>query len=115
QAAENAKLFGVGLQNIPDTSGYPWANAPFPDGGFDPWGMEYRQCVSYTAWHVWRDGKYMPAWGWQALGNANQWDDDARRDGIPVDGNPTVGSIAISNGGFYGHAMYVEYVYGDGT
>ncbi len=115
QAAENARLFSVGLQIIPDTTGYPWASKPFPDGGYDPWGMEYRQCVSYTAWHVWRDGKRMPGWGWQVRGNANQWDDNARRDGIPVDYNPTPGSIAISNNGFYGHAMYVEHDYGDGT
>lgn len=115
QAVANARLFGFGLQNIPDTSGYPWPNVPFPDGGYDPWGMGYRQCVSYTAWHVWKDGKYMPAWGLLGLGNANQWPGDARAYGIPVDSNPTPGSVAIKDIGAYGHSMYVEHNYGDGT
>jgi surface antigen len=35
--------------------------------------------------------------------------------GIPVDGNPRVGDVAISMSGYYGHAMYVEAVYNDGT
>lgn len=113
QAAENALLFGSGLRNIPDTSGYPWANyQPFPNEVSDPWGMYLRQCVSYTAWKVWRSGRHMPNWG--GIGNANQWDDNARRAGIPVDGKPRVGDVAISNSGYYGHSMYVEHVYGDG-
>jgi surface antigen len=57
----------------------------------------------------------MPGWGWSARGNANQWDDNARAAGIPVDGSPRAGDVAISNSGFYGHAMYVESVNGDGT
>lgn len=55
----------------------------------------------------------MPYWG--GIGNANQWDDNARNQGIPVDYNPQVGDVAISNAGYYGHAMYVEAVHGDGT
>ena len=34
--------------------------------------------------------------------------------GIPVDLNPTPGSIAVSNAGYYGHAMYVEAVGSNG-
>lgn len=113
QAAENARLFGNGIRNVPDTTGYPWANYnPFPNETPDPWGMYLRQCVSYTAWKVWRSGRNMPYWG--GRGNANQWDDNARAAGIPVDGNPRVGDIAVSNSGFYGHVMYVEHVYDDG-
>ncbi|MGH7249787.1 MAG: CHAP domain-containing protein, partial [Minisyncoccia bacterium] len=102
----------------PNNGGYPsiWANAP-QDSMIDDWGMYNRECVSYTAFKVHQDflaGKDhhdMPYWG--GIGNANQWDDDARAYGIPVDSNPTPGSIAISNAGFYGHAMYVEAVNGN--
>jgi len=114
QAAANAALFrgNGGIRNVPDSSGYPWANAPFPNEIADPWGMYLRQCVSYTAWKVYKDGKFMPYWG--GRGNANQWDDNARASGIPVDNSPVRGAIGISNAGYYGHAVYVEHVYGDG-
>lgn len=114
QAAANARLFaGRGTVNVPDTTGYPWAGVAFPNTSSDPWGMYKRQCVSYTAWKVWKSGRHMPFWG--GVGNANQWDDNARRAGIPVDGNPRVGDVAVSNSGYYGHVMYVEAVYDDGT
>lgn len=113
QIAENARFTRGARTNIPDTTGYPWANAPFPNEISDPWGMYQRQCVSYTAWKVWKTGRFMPYWG--GRGNANQWDDNARAAGIPVDGNPRVGDIAVSNNGYYGHVMYVEAVYEDGT
>lgn len=113
QIAENSRFTQGAKTNIPDSTGYPWANAPFPNSISDPWGMYQRQCVSYTAWKVWKSGRYMPYWG--GIGNANQWDDNARAAGIPVDGNPRVGDIAVSNRGYYGHVMYVEAVYDDGT
>lgn len=55
-----------------------------------------------------KNNRDMPYWG--GRGNANEWDDNARAAGIPVDNNPTPGSIAISNGGTWGHAMYVAAV-----
>ncbi len=115
QAIENASLFGGNVpRGIPGGGGYPgaWAFAPM-DSIVDSWGMYNRECVSFTAWKVWDSGRYMPYWG--GVGNANQWDEDARAAGIPVDGNPREGDVAISNRGAYGHAMYVEHVYGDGT
>ncbi len=96
-----------------DGRSYPWANAPFPNEIVDRWGMYQRQCVSYTAWKVAASGRHMPYWG--GRGNANQWDDNARAAGIPVDSTPRVGDIAVSNRGHYGHVMYVEAVNGDGT
>lgn len=113
QAAANARLFGNGIRNVADTSGYPWANVAFPNSMADPWGMYKRQCVSYTAWKVANSGRFMPYWG--GRGNANQWDDNARAAGIPVDRNPRVGDVAVSNTGTYGHVMYVEAVFDDGT
>lgn len=95
--------------------GYPakWCEIGI-DAVIDSWGMFNRQCVSYTAFKVQQDflagrnSRPMPYWG--GSGNANQWDDNARASGIPVDSNPTPGSIAISNAGTYGHSMYVEQV-----
>lgn len=97
----------------PAGTAYPWANVPFPNSMPDPWGMYKRQCVSYTAWKVANSGRHMPYWG--GRGNAKLWDDNARRAGIPVDNNPRVGDVAVSNAGTYGHVMYVEAVHGDGT
>lgn len=117
QAAENARLWsGSGTRRIdvPDTTGYPWANVqPFPNSYPDPWGMYKRQCVSYTAWKVWKDGKHMPYWG--GRGNAKNWANNARAEGIPVHSTPQPGDIAVSTRGRYGHVMYVEEVYGNGT
>lgn len=114
QARANAALFGGGTLNVPDTSGYPWANfSPFPNSVSDPWGMYLRQCVSYTAWKVWRSGRHMPFWG--GRGNAKQWDDNARAAGIPVNNTPKRGAVGVSNAGYYGHVVYVEQVYGDGN
>jgi surface antigen len=124
QAAENARLFssrGGSIRTVPDSSGYPWANyragswthagSCYYGDDVDPWGMCYRQCVSYAAWKIYKTKGYMP-YGW---GNANNWDDRARASGIAVDGNPRAGSIAVSNSGTWGHVMYVESVNANGT
>ncbi len=116
QAIENAKLFNGAIPaGIPGGGGYPgvWAFAPI-DSMLDNWGMYNRECVSFTAWKVAISGRYMPGWGWSGLGNANQWDDNARNSGIPVDSTPRIGDIAVSNLGTYGHVMYVEAVGDDG-
>lgn len=118
QAILNAKYNIGDFKGDPGNGGYPnaWANAP-QDSLIDSWGMFNRECVSYTAFRVHQDylagrnSHDMPWWG--GVGNANQWDDDARNSGILVDSNPTPGSIAISNAGAYGHAMYVEAVNGN--
>ena len=112
QAILNAKYNIGAFKTSADHGGYPdaWNNAP-QDSLVDPWGMYNRECVSFTAFKVHEDflagknNRDMPNWG--GIGNADQWDDDARASGIPVDNNPTPGSIAISNAGAFGHAMYV--------
>ncbi len=77
----------------------------------DSWGMCNRECVSYTAWMVYK------AYGLDTtgFGNANQWPGSAQRAGIPTGSTPQVGSVAISMSGAYGHAMWVKSVNGDGT
>ncbi|MEX0881735.1 MAG: CHAP domain-containing protein [Candidatus Saccharimonadales bacterium] len=114
QAIENAALFGYGYIKTERCNIYPtrWCNAPM-DSIVDTWGMYNRECVSWTAYRVALSGRYMPYWG--GRGNANEWDDNARAAGIPVDGNPKAGDVAISNRGYYGHSAYVEAVYDDGT
>ena len=106
--------------------GYPYDDARYTcwGGGYydrngnpqscgDPWGMYKRECVSYAAFRVQQSGRYMPNWG--GRGNANRWPSNARAAGIPVDNEPRVGDVAISLGGTYGHAMYVERINDDGT
>ncbi|MDB5166522.1 MAG: hypothetical protein JWM37_594 [Candidatus Saccharibacteria bacterium] len=125
QAAENARLSGgtpgVGVNC---GGGYP-GSAPGPYGNWgcnyaldntiDKWGMYNRECVSYTAFRVAASGRTMPYWG--GRGNAYQWDDNARnsKPAIPVDSSPRVGDVAVKNAGTYGHVMYVEAVYDDGS
>ncbi|HRV75778.1 MAG: CHAP domain-containing protein [Candidatus Nomurabacteria bacterium] len=119
-AANSARLTprNGGISYVPSSGvtngGYPtlWATAA-QDSLVDSWGMYNRECVSYTAFKVYQSGRYMPYWG--GRGNANRWPANARAAGIPVDGNPRVGDVAISMSGYYGHAMYVERVNGDGT
>jgi surface antigen len=115
QAMENARLGGGKIPaGIPGGGGYPgkWAFAEM-DTIVDSWGMYNRECVSWTAYKVYASGRYMPYWG--GYGNANQWDDNARAAGIPVDGRPRVGDVAVSNSGTWGHVMYVEGVGADGS
>jgi len=75
----------------------------------DSWGMCNRECVSYTAWMVYK------TYGINAtgFGNANQWPGSAMRAGIPTGSTPKVGSVAIYGGGAFGHAMWVIGVSGD--
>ncbi len=113
QRAANLK-FGGAANFEPRGGGYPsyWADPPM-DSIVDDWGMYNRECVSYTAFRVAASGRYMPYWG--GRGNANQWDDNARSAGISVDSTPQVGDVAVWSIGYYGHVMYVEAVYGDGS
>ena len=118
QAIENARLtsgdgsYIVAGNNGNDTYPNKWRNAA-QDSMVDNWGMYNRECVSYTAWKVYSSGRNMPYWG--GYGNANQWDDNARAAGIPVDTSPRAGDVANKNSGTYGHAMYVEKVFSDGS
>jgi surface antigen len=116
QSGQPATPSGVVYRSSTGTpyGGYPsyYYNAP-QDSQIDKWGMYNRECVSYTAFKVWQSGRYMPYWG--GIGNANMWPANARREGIPMDGKPRVGDVAISMEGYYGHAMYVEGVNSDGT
>jgi peptidoglycan hydrolase CwlO-like protein len=111
QAAANAKLGGRAVAGDPGHGGYPsYLDNAAEDSLVDPWGMYNRECVSYTAWKVYQTFGHMPNWG--GTGNANQWPADARSWGIPTGTVPRAHSVAISMGGAYGHAMWVEGVSG---
>lgn len=119
QAAEmRAAAAASGASNIGASTtaggGYPdvWAYAE-QDTLVDNWGLYNRECVSYTAWKVASTGRYVPHFG--GAGNANQWPSTTARYGIASGYTPKAGSVAIWNVGYYGHAMYVESVNGDGT
>jgi len=124
--AEQARLnnFGAAGTGVNCGGGYPgstrgvngtWGCNYGLDEGLDDWGMYNRECVSYTAFKVKASGRSMPAWGAMGVGNANQWDDNARASGIPVDRSPRRGDVAVSNAGSFGHVMYVEQVASDGS
>lgn len=125
QAIANQRFIGQAGAGVNCGGGYPgsaqspwggsWGCNYAMDNNVDTWGMYNRQCVSYTAFKVAESGRNMPKWGLMYEANAKNWDDLAISAGIPVDQNPREGDVAVSNGGYYGHVMYVEHVYGDGT
>ena len=94
------------------TNTYPKRNnCPQDNLKYSFYGGYVCQCVSYTGWKVYeRYGIRISAWG-----NANQWHNTARRLGYRVDHQPEAGSVAITTGGPYGHAMWVEAVNPNGT
>ena len=76
----------------------------------DKWRMYSRQCTSFAAFRLSNvNGFEIPA----AYGNANEWGYRARREGYRVDNTPTIGSIAWSTAGTYGHVAWVSNVVGD--
>lgn len=112
QAAANLKWSGGHINFQARGGGYPsyWAD-PAMDSIVDDWGMFNRECTGYAAFRVAASGRHMP----YGFGNANQWPGSARAAGIPVDTSPRAGDVAIWSAGYYGHAMYVESVNGDGS
>jgi surface antigen len=101
-----------------DPYGPNWGCDEPQDNTTDNWGMDNRECVSYTAFMVHEEylggevAHDMPTWGRDSEGNAYQWITDAESAGIPVNFTPQPGDIAIRNidpniPGDVGHAMYV--------
>lgn len=96
----------------PRKDDYPYKSSC---GGVDPWNYYKCQCTSFVAFRVnKRNGKkFTNRYKGQAWGNANQWDDAAKRSGVKVDKNPKPGCIAQTNAGRYGHVAYVSAVNGN--
>lgn len=129
QAIENMRLFGGGAGTL-GGGGYPWGHAKcIYNGTVDGYcpnydwavngsvwnpatgGYGYRNCTDWVSFRVRSTGRFVPG----GLGNANTWDDRAPSYGFKVSSKPKAGAAAVSNGGFYGHVMYVEAVNSDGT
>lgn len=89
-------------------------------GSIDPWRFYKRYCTSFAAYRVNQIGVgFTNFWKGQQFSNAENWDDAARRAGIPVRKKPRRGDVAQWNGGksgasYAGHVGYVAKVYGDG-
>ncbi|MBP2620648.1 COG3942 and LysM peptidoglycan-binding domain-containing protein [Streptococcus panodentis] len=67
--------------------------------------------IGQCTWGV----KEMAPWASNWWGNANTWAVNASSQGYATGSVPTVGSIAVWDGGDYGHVAYVTDVQSDGT
>ncbi len=86
------------------------------DSVVDPWGFYNRECVSFVAWRLNHTNhldftNYMDE---GHFGNANNWDDNARKLGFTVNDVPAPGAVAQTDKSTYGHVAWVAAV-GNGT
>lgn len=119
------------------SGGYPWANVGYPcwsPGCSDPWGLFYRECVSFVAWRLDRAGKGVMHFS--GAGHAYQWPSTTRNYTTqygPNKVNPDNGSArgsyvatphvgdavvippGVQNIPWTGHVMYVESINSDGS
>ena len=108
-AGDSVYAYSGGNGSIARGDDYP---AYYKNGSqeIDKWRMYSRQCTSFAAFRLSNvNGFEIPA----AYGNANEWGYRARREGYRVDNTPTIGSIAWSTAGTYGHVAWVSNVVGD--
>lgn len=85
------------------SSGFPWGGGPVYNGSN---GYDYGYCTWYVANRI-----AVPS-NW---GNANTWDNLASRSGWTVSGVPSVGAIAQTDRGYFGHVAVVQAVSADGS
>ncbi|KAG7284377.1 hypothetical protein NEMBOFW57_010750 [Staphylotrichum longicolle] len=97
----------------PVTNDYPYEGSC---GGVDPWNYYKCQCTSFVAWRINKrlGVKFHNQYKGVNWGNANTWDDAARRTGVTVNSKPVPGCVAQTNAGTYGHVAWVTAV-GDNT
>ena len=100
------------------TNDYPaYLASAAKDSLVDPWNFYNRECTSFVAWRLNHDEgiPFTNHYKGAAFGNAYQWAGAAESVGIPVNGTPTPGSVAVypaslpGSGGF-GHVAYVDSV-----
>ncbi|MFC0528603.1 CHAP domain-containing protein, partial [Phytohabitans kaempferiae] len=98
----------------PIVDDYPYRGQ---SSGVDPWNYYKGQCTSFAAWRInSRLGiNFHNRYLGQHFGNANTWDDAARRAGLTVSSTPRPGAIAQSDGGSFGHVAWVAQVNSNGT
>lgn len=110
----------VPVSATPLTNDYPaYLRAQPRDALVDPWYFYSRECTSFVAWRLTNDNRlpFSNSWGGVHWGNAYQWAAAARALGFPVNGSPSVGSVAWWNAGSassgFGHVAWVARVYSD--
>lgn len=103
---------GGGKLPGPVTNDYPYKNSCGP---VDKWKYFKCQCTSFVAWRInERLGiKFHNQYNGTNWGNANSWDEAARKTGVRVDNKPVPGCIAQSNAGSAGHVAWVTKVSGN--
>ena len=90
------------------------------DSLVDPWLFYNRECTSWVAWRLNSENgvAFHNYWKNVHWGNASNWKAAAKAAGVPVDDNPTRGSVAWwaagSAGSSRGHVAWVQVV-GDGA
>lgn len=96
----------------PVTNDYPYKSSC---GGVDKWKYFKCQCTSFVAWRInERLGvKFHNQYKGTNWGNANTWDEAAKRTGVKVNSTPVPGCIAQSNAGKAGHVAWVTGVSGN--
>jgi surface antigen len=83
----------------------------------DPWGFVWRNCTSFVSWRLHeRNGMagFANHFRGEHWGNAENWDDVARRLGYRVDSVPAIGAVAQTDAGRVGHVAWVSDI-GPGT
>ncbi len=98
----------------PNKGGYPYQkDCPGRlDEYMDEWRMYVCECVSYTAWKVSQYyGLNVRGIGRSGSYNAKYWDDNFSGI-VPMGKTPRARSVAVWEGGPYGHVAWVEYVSG---
>jgi len=83
----------------------------------DPWGFVWRNCTSFVSWRLHeRNGMtgFANHFRGEHWGNAENWDDAARRLGYRVDSVPAIGAVAQTDAGRVGHVAWVSGI-GPGT
>lgn len=92
---------------------YPYGKSEC--GQVDKWNFYSCQSTSFVAWRINDqlgkdfDNQYKGVF-W---GNANSWDEAARKANVSINSTPKVGSVAQSEEGDYGHVAWVSAVDGD--
>jgi surface antigen len=95
---------------------YPYKNSV--PGQVDRWNFYKRQCTSFAAWRITHNLRlaFKNYYKGQTFGNANNWDNAAKRAGLKVNNTATFGSIAQFEAnhyaGLHGHVAYVYKVSG---
>lgn len=113
-------LFTAGTAAALGSDDYPYGTAGIDQP--DPWNFLTRECTSFVAWRLRNDlgvGDFTNGYrgGW--FGNAENWAANARSIGLPVDGSPARGTVAVfppgvDGAGGLGHVAVVLSV-GNGT